>query len=111
MDPDRLGPPARSQRRDRRHPRRGEGGVPASKGGARVASLEPIAGTRACSRTCGRARTCRMEQNPAVDALAALHRGQAELIEQIRRSQETVERSQELLRRIDDLLAKSPLKP
>jgi len=52
-----------------------------------------------------------MEQNPAVDALDALHRGQAELIEQIRRSQETVERSQELLRRIDDLLAKSPLKP
>ena len=52
-----------------------------------------------------------MEQNPAVDALAALHRGQAELIEQIRRSQETVERSQALLRRIDNLLAKSPLKP
>jgi hypothetical protein len=52
-----------------------------------------------------------MEQNPARDALAALHRAQAELVEQIRRSQETVERSQELLRRIDDLLAKSPLKP
>jgi hypothetical protein len=48
-----------------------------------------------------------VEQNPhldALDALAALHRGQAELMEQIRVSQEKVERSQELLTRIDDLL-------
>jgi hypothetical protein len=52
-----------------------------------------------------------MEHNPHLDALAALHRGQAELMEQVRVSQETVERSQELLRRIDDLLAKSPLRP
>jgi len=52
-----------------------------------------------------------MEHNPHLDALAALHREQAEIMEQIRVSQETVERSQELLRRIDDLLAKSPLRP
>jgi hypothetical protein len=55
-----------------------------------------------------------MEHNPNLDALAALaalHRGQAELMEQIRLSQERVERSQELLKRIDHLLGKSPLKP
>jgi hypothetical protein len=55
-----------------------------------------------------------MEHNPHLDALAALaaiHRGQAEIMEQIRVSQERVERSQELLRQIDDLLAKSPLRP
>jgi hypothetical protein len=55
-----------------------------------------------------------MEHNPnldALDALAALHRGQAELMEQIRLSQERVERSHELLKRIDHLLGKSPLKP
>jgi hypothetical protein len=52
-----------------------------------------------------------MEHNPHFDALAALHREQADLRERIRLSQELVERSQELVRRIDDLLAKSPLKP
>ena len=55
-----------------------------------------------------------MEHNPNLDALAALaalHRGQAELMEQIRLSQERVERSQELLKRIDHLLGKPPLKP
>jgi hypothetical protein len=50
-------------------------------------------------------------QPDALNALAALHREQAELSEQIRVSQEMVKRSQELLRRIDDLLAKSPLRP
>ena len=47
----------------------------------------------------------------ALAALAALHREQAEIMEQIRVSRETVERSQELLTRIDQQLAKSPLKP
>jgi hypothetical protein len=52
-----------------------------------------------------------MEHNAYFEALDALHRGQAEITEQIRVSQETVEQSQELLRWIDDLLAKSPLRP
>jgi hypothetical protein len=52
-----------------------------------------------------------MEHNPHLDALAALHREQAEIMQQIRVSQETVEQSQELLRRLDQQLAKTPLKP
>ena len=52
-----------------------------------------------------------MEHNAYFEALDALHRGQAEITEQIRVSQETVEQSQGLLRCIDDLLAKSPLRP
>ena len=52
-----------------------------------------------------------MEHNPDLDLLAAMHRGQVDLMEQIRLSKETLERSQELLRRTDDLLTKSPLKP
>jgi hypothetical protein len=48
------------------------------------------------------------KQDSDHDGLAAMHRGRADLLEQIRLSKETVERSQELLRRIDDLLAKSP---
>ena len=83
--------------------------------GSGLVSSEPIAGTRACSRTYGRAAdAAAMEHNPnlnALDALAALRRGQAELMEQIRLSQERVERSQELLKRIDHLLGKPPLKP
>ena len=52
-----------------------------------------------------------MEHNQDHDDLAAMHRGQANLTEQIRLSQEMLERSQELLRQIDEQLAKSPLKP
>ena len=46
-----------------------------------------------------------------LDALAMLHRAQADFQEQIRLSTEAVEQSQDLLRRIDEQLAKSPLKP
>jgi hypothetical protein len=53
-----------------------------------------------------------MEDQSHLDAhLAAIHRNEADLLEQIYLSKETIEQSQELLRRIDDLLAKSPLKP
>ena len=53
-----------------------------------------------------------MEDHPDLDAhLAAIHRNQADLVEQICLSKDTIEQSRELLRRIDDLLAKSPLKP
>ena len=52
-----------------------------------------------------------MEHNPDLDALAAMHRGRADLMEQIRLSQEMLEQSQELLRQIDEQLAKYPLKP
>jgi len=79
---------------------------------ARVA--EPFVGTALVSRTRARARTCHLEHNPHLDALAALttlHREQAEIMQQIRVSQETVEQSQELLRRLEQQLAKSPLKP
>jgi hypothetical protein len=51
-----------------------------------------------------------MEHNPDVAHLVALHRGQAELMEQIRLSEETLEQSQELLRRIDEQLSKTPLR-
>jgi hypothetical protein len=43
--------------------------------------------------------------------LIAIHRNQADLLEQIQLSKEIIEQSQEFLRKIDDLLAKSPLKP
>ena len=52
-----------------------------------------------------------MEHNPDLDALAAMHRGRADLMEQIRLSQEILEQSQELLRQINEQLAKYPLKP
>ena len=50
-----------------------------------------------------------MEQDPNInlDTLALLHRGQTDLLEQIRRSQEMLERSQQLLRRIDEELARA----
>ena len=40
--------------------------------------------------------------------LAAMQREQANVLEQIRLSVETIEQSRELLRQMDDLLAKSP---
>jgi hypothetical protein len=52
-----------------------------------------------------------MEDKPDLDLHLALHRGRADLLEQIRVSQETIERSVELIRKIDELLAKNPLKP
>jgi hypothetical protein len=52
-----------------------------------------------------------MEQNPDHGALAAMHRGRADLMEQIRLSAETIKQSYELLRQIDKQLAESPLKP
>jgi hypothetical protein len=36
-----------------------------------------------------------------------IRRGRAELIEQIRLSQQTIERSQELIRQMDEILAKA----
>jgi hypothetical protein len=52
-----------------------------------------------------------MEHDSDHCALAAMHRGRADLMEQIRLSSETIKQSQELLRQIDEQLAKSPLKP
>jgi hypothetical protein len=51
-----------------------------------------------------------MEQDPDLDTLDLLHRGQADLRELIRLSAETIKESEELLRRIDEQLTKSPLK-
>jgi hypothetical protein len=43
--------------------------------------------------------------------LAAMHREQVHVLEQIRLSVDTIEQSRELLRQTDELLAKSPLQP
>jgi hypothetical protein len=43
--------------------------------------------------------------------LEAIRCERSNLIEQIRRSQETIERSQELIKRIDEILTKSERKP
>jgi hypothetical protein len=43
--------------------------------------------------------------------LDALRRERESLIDQIRRSQETIERSQELIKQLDELLAKSGRQP
>jgi hypothetical protein len=45
------------------------------------------------------------------DYLDGVRRERANLIEQIRRSQQTIEHSQELIKRLDELLARSERKP
>jgi hypothetical protein len=53
-----------------------------------------------------------MERDTDHDAhLAALHRNEADIRDQIRLSKQMIEQSQELLRRTDEMLAKSQLKP
>jgi hypothetical protein len=45
------------------------------------------------------------------EQLDQIRRGRAELVEQIRMSQQTIERSQELIRQMDEILAKAEQKP
>jgi len=44
------------------------------------------------------------------EQLDQIRRGRAELVEQIRMSQQTIERSQELIRQMDEILAKAEQK-
>jgi len=47
----------------------------------------------------------------AWEQMASIRRGRTRLVEQIRKSQETIAGSQELLSQMDEILAKSDLKP
>jgi hypothetical protein len=45
------------------------------------------------------------------DYEAAIRKGRERLLEQIRKSEDTIKGSKEIIRRMDELLAKSKLKP
>jgi hypothetical protein len=60
-----------------------------------------------------RAHRASMANNLKLDKeqLDQIRRGRAELVEQIRMSQQTIEHSQELIRQMDEILAKAEQKP